>query len=166
GRLLFRTDDKGLLSRLGSQAKWLVDSVQLNWQRWVVNFDQKRQRNLLSMFGLDRLSRPVLMTIAILAATIMVLLFTLLVMRLNRELPDPATRLYQRFSRKLSAIGLARHPNEGPLDYLERISNKRPDLQERAGEVIRQYIRIRYREEDTKKQLHALARSVRQFSVR
>jgi transglutaminase-like putative cysteine protease len=166
GRLLFRADDKGLLARLGSQAKWLVDSVQLNWQRWVVNFDQKRQRNLLSMLGLDRLSRPVLMTISILAATIMVLLFTLLVMRLNRELPDPATRLYQRFSGKLSGIGLARHANEGPLDYLERIASQRPDLRERAGEVIGQYIRIRYREQDNKKQLQALARSVRQFSVR
>jgi len=166
GRLLFRVDDKGLLSRLGSQAKWLVDSVQLNWQRWVVNFDQQRQRNLLSLFGLDRLSRPLLMTIAILATTLLIMLFTLYVMRLNRETPDPATRLYQRFSRKLSGIGLARHENEGPLDYLQRISAQRPDLREAAGNVIEQYIMIRYRERDTKKQLQALARSVRQFSVR
>jgi transglutaminase-like putative cysteine protease len=166
GRLLFRVDDKGLLSRLGSQAKWLVDSVQLNWQRWVVNFDQQRQRNLLSLFGLDRLSRPLLMTIAILATTLLIMLFTLYVMRLNRETPDPATRLYQRFSRKLSGIGLARHENEGPLDYLQRIGAQRPDLREAAGNVIEQYIMIRYRERDTKKQLQALARSVRQFSVR
>ena len=166
GRLTFRVDDKGLLSRLGSQAKWLVDSVQLNWQRWVVNFDQQRQRNLLSLFGLDRLSRPVLMTIAILAATIMALLFTLLVMRLNRELPDPATRLYQRFSGKLAGIGLARRPNEGPLDYLQRIGTKRPDLRDAAARIIEQYIRIRYREQNSREQLQALARSVRQFSVR
>ncbi|MDX1345494.1 MAG: DUF3488 and transglutaminase-like domain-containing protein [Sedimenticolaceae bacterium] len=166
GRLTFRIDDKGLLSRLGSQAKWLVDSVQLNWQRWVVNFDQQRQRNLLSLFGLDRLSRPLLMTIAILAATLLILLFTLVIMRLNREMPDPATRLYQRFSRKLSGIGLARHPNEGPLDYLQRIGAQRPDLREAAGKIIDQYITIRYREHDTKQQLQALARSVRQFSVR
>ena len=166
GRLTFRVDDKGLLSRLGSQAKWLVDSVQLNWQRWVVNFDQQRQRNLLSLFGLDRLSRPLLMTIAILAATLLILLFTFFVMRLNREMPDPATRLYQRFSAKLSAIGLARNPNEGPLDYLQRIGAQRPDLREAAGTIIEQYIMIRYKEHDTKKQLQALARSVRQFSVR
>jgi hypothetical protein len=166
GRLIFRVDDKGLLSRLGSQAKWLVDSVQLNWQRWVVNFDQQRQRNLLSLFGLDRLSRPLLMTIAILAATLLILLFTFFVMRLNRDAPDPATRLYQRFSRKLSGIGLARHPNEGPLDYLQRIGAQRPDLREAAGTIIEQYIMIRYRERDTKEQLQALARSVRQFSVR
>ena len=166
GRLTFRVDDKGLLSRLGSQAKWLVDSVQLNWQRWVVNFDQQRQRNLLSLFGLDRLSRPLLMTIAILATTLLIMLFTLFVMRLNRDMPDPATRLYQRFSGKLSAIGLARHPNEGPLDYLQRIGAQRPDLREAAGKIIQQYIRIRYRERGTKKQLQALARSVRQFSVR
>jgi hypothetical protein len=106
------------------------------------------------------------MTIAILAATIMVLLFTLLVMRLNRDKPDPATRLYQRFSRKLAGIGLARHANEGPLDYLQRIGAQRPDLREAAGRIIEQYIAIRYRERDTRKQLQALARSVRQFSVR
>ena len=166
GRLTFRVDDKGLLARLGSQAKWLVDSVQLNWQRWVVNFDQQRQRNLLSLFGLDRLSRPLLMTIAILAATLSTMLFALLVMRLNRELPDPATRLYHRFSRKLAGIGLARRANEGPLDYLQRIGTQRPDLREAAGRVIEQYITIRYREHDTKEQLQALARAVRQFSVR
>ena len=166
GRLLFDIDDKGLLARLGLQAQWLVDSVQLNWQRWVVNFDQKRQRDLLSLFGLDKLSRPLLMTIAIIVATAMTLLFALLVMRLNRDLPDPATRLYERFSRKLAGIGLARHPNEGPLDYLQRIGSQRPDLREAAGKVIEQYIIIRYREQDTKKQLQTLARSVRQFSVR
>jgi len=166
GRLTFRVDDKGLLSRLGSQAKWLVDSVQLNWQRWVVNFDQQRQRNLLSLFGLDKLSRPLLMTIAILAATLLIMLFTLLVMRFNRELPDPATRLYQRFSAKLAGIGLARHANEGPLDYLQRIGARRPDLREAAGRIIEQYIAIRYMERDSKRQLQALARSVRQFSVR
>lgn len=166
GRLLFRFNDDDLLSHMAAQAKWLVDTVQLNWKRWIVNFDQKQQKNMLSMLGLDRLSRSLLATVAILVAILSIGLFALFIQRMHRDRKDPAIRQYECFSRKLAKIGLGRHTNEGPLDYLRRISERRPELAGPAGKIIRQYVAIRYRERGSKQEIQALSQSVRRFSVR
>ena len=79
---------------------------------------------------------------------------------------EPALRLYRRFSAKLARVGLERLDHEGPLDYLQRIASRRPDLVIPARSIIRQYIAIRYGEKDSRQQLDALARSVRRFSAR
>jgi hypothetical protein len=150
---------------MGLQAQWLIDSVQLNWKRWVVNFDQKRQRDFLSMLGLDKLPDSMLASIAILIATLLVSLFAIIIMRINRQREAPVVRLYNRFCMKLKKAGLERKSSEGPLDYLQRISRYRPDLSKAAEQVIKLYISIRYNERNSTLQLQQLAKSVRQFKV-
>jgi transglutaminase-like putative cysteine protease len=124
-----------------------LDALSNAWNQWVIGYNQQRQRNLLERFGVDATDwRQLSLLFSVLSGAMML---GLLAWALHvRQTTDPVQTAWQRLSRKLAPLGLARQPWEGPQDYLQRIqATLPPDDNERAetiAAIANLYIRLRY----------------------
>jgi hypothetical protein len=57
---------------------------------------------------------------------------------------DPVQRAWNRLSRRLARIGLARQAWEGPADYTQRVAQARPELSPALAAIAGLYIDLRY----------------------
>jgi hypothetical protein len=57
---------------------------------------------------------------------------------------DSIARLYQQFCQRLARIGFHRQAHEGPMDFAQRVSQKRHDLGQEIELITRFYIQLRY----------------------
>ncbi|KAA3654137.1 MAG: DUF3488 domain-containing protein [Proteobacteria bacterium] len=135
------------------------------WNQWVLGFDQRRQRTLLSRLGLHaddwrQIGAALLVAIGTLLAALL-----WWAQRAPRR-DDPLHRAWQRFERKLTRAGLPRLPWEGPADYASRAATQWPDHATAIRHIAHRYARLRYgvgtaSQRDTK----ALDSQIRRFSI-
>jgi transglutaminase-like putative cysteine protease len=159
---LIDADKLGILRQLAFS--W--DAVNSQWNRWVIGFNQDRQRNLFEAFGIfdmDWRDLGIALIVSVFAVGGVVGLFLLL--RIYQRRVDPAVAAYQRFCAKLAKVGLVRAPQEGPMDFRARVERERPDLSEAATTVIEAYVKLRYAPADNKASVADFAKLVRRFSV-
>jgi transglutaminase-like putative cysteine protease len=138
-----------LLARIDSallmQLRMTWDTLNNDWNLWVLGYGQERQYDLLSRLGFEMASWKELA--AGLAAAVGALLLGFSGFMLWRRSPvgtDPAAGIYQCFCRKLARIGIVRQPNEGPADFTKRTAMLRPDLASDSAEIGKLYIALRY----------------------
>jgi transglutaminase-like putative cysteine protease len=113
------------------------------WDQWVLGYNPDRQRELLSRLGMTNPDWRTMSAILSLASGAVMLL--LVGWSLRRHLArNPVQRAWQRLSRKLGRIGLARHSWEGPLVYAERVAAARPRLAPQIDAIARDYAALRY----------------------
>jgi protein-glutamine gamma-glutamyltransferase len=153
------------LMRALRQVRLFADSLETAWQDWVLAFSPAHQRTLLERVGLKDLGERGLAVLMVIAAG-MVLGLTLWGVLRQRTQMSPMEALYERFCRRLAGIGLARHPNEGPRDYAERIVRSRPDLTGPVSSFMALYIRDRYSAEPIPDGVRALRSCLRSLRPR
>lgn len=145
--------------------KWVHgwDALNHSWNRWVLGFDQKRQRELLQKMGLGKLEWQWLigiMAVLLILTVALIGAFTFLRRPYQR---DPVLRLYQQFCSRLEKVGFVRGANEGPEDFSRRVIEKRPDLAATVNQISRLYIRLRYTRHTRESQIEQLRRQVAAF---
>jgi len=138
------------------------DALNNAWNRWVLGYDQRRQRDLLRDFGLEAPSWSVLAGWLALASVALLALLALPWIR-ARGGGDRVQDAYLRYCRKLARIGLARAPQEGPLDYARRCVRRRPDLRAAVEAITGRYVSLRYGERGGRQARRELRGLVRQF---
>jgi transglutaminase-like putative cysteine protease len=157
---LIDADKFGLLSNL--RFAWQV--MNSNWDAWVVGYNMDRQRQFFSGMGVPNVDWRTLgfwLMIAIFAAGTAVAIGLLVH---DRPPPrEPSLIAWNRFCSKMAAAGLAREPHEGPLDYLRRVSGKRPELARDIEEITRRYVDARYGAGASRDEVRALAKLVADF---
>jgi len=144
-----RTDPLPLLVRgdfeMLRQLRFTWDLMANTWNQWVLGYTPERQRQLLSRVGIDDAAWYTLAVTLVGASFFVVLVLLAFLLRSVRaRARDPASLAYQRFCEKLRALGLPRHPAEGPLDYARRLAGARPDLDPAVSAVTRLYVGLRY----------------------
>ncbi len=162
----FRLGSDSLLGRLLREARWLGDSMQLGWSRWVVNFDRARQLDLLGTLGLDWLKLPQLIVLSVVSSLLMIGLLAWVLQKSRRRRIDPITRQYARFNRRLALAGIQRRPWEGPFDLQKRIEKEQPALAATTRPIIQLYIRLRYSRKPSTDDARRLGALIRQFRPR
>lgn len=138
------------------QYRWLHDmrfrweALANVWNQWVIGYNPQRQRDLLASLGMRTPDWQQMTTVLGTLSSILLLAFTAWALH-QRQRNDPALRAWNRFSRKLARLGLARNPWEGPEDYARRVCANLPETARkpvRESEEIRAiaslYIRLRY----------------------
>ncbi len=145
--------------------KWIHgwDALNHQWNRWVLGFDQKRQRELLQKMGLGRLEWRWL--IGIMAGLLILsvgLIGAFTFLRRPRQ-RDPVLRLYQQFCERLEKAGFVRGASEGPGDFARRVIAQRPDLASAVKLISNLYIRLRYTRHTREGQIEQLRRQVAAF---
>jgi hypothetical protein len=101
------------------------DAINYQWQRGVVGFNVQRQRDFLREFGLDN-SHPLQLSLIITGVAFVWGIGILGLSRLRRRSADAEVELWARACRRLARAGLARRPDEGPIDFAERAAARWP----------------------------------------
>jgi len=115
-----------------------------NWNQWVLGYNPERQRELLSRLGLGDFHWSALAGLLSLSATVLMALLFAWAVHKHRT-TDPLDRAWDAFSVKLRALGLARHPAEGPLDFGQRIAAALPSRAAELTQIVSTYAQLRYR---------------------
>jgi len=139
------------------------DAANTAWQRWVLSYDQARQRELLAQFGFEDVNPLRLFgLLALLIALVMGLYVMLTRRRVPR--PDPVQRAYFTFCCKLASVGLVRAPQEGALTFAERGASQLPQQAVAIRAITQLYINLRYGEADDTVQRRVFAHQVALFN--
>ena len=155
----------GLRNDLGwlTGLRWQWDALANGWNQWILGYNPERQRQLLGRMGLPDPDWRSLTTL--MAGVMSMLMLALLAWALRRPEPrDPALRAWDRLSGKLARAGLKRLPQEGPLDYRQRVVRARPDLAADMTRLTALYIGCRYG--GNPEQCHRLVRAVAALRIR
>jgi transglutaminase-like putative cysteine protease len=164
GDALARAMRLGVLARLWVSTRMYWDLVNMEWYRWVSDYGEARQADLLRALGL--LTPSWLGRLAGLAAMVVLVTLVLAWLMGRRHVRDPALATYQRFCRKLARAGLARHTWEGACAYANRVRHARPDLEAGVDAITSLYVRLRYGSGGDPAQLREMKRQVRALRAR
>jgi transglutaminase-like putative cysteine protease len=135
------------------QTSWLLslrnqfDLVNRGWNSLIVQFNAVRQRSLLTPFGIDQADYAALTWVLIGTSSILLGLVSFWVMRNPRRRIDPLDAAYDELCAKLARAGVARAPNEGPLDFAARVQSlhaSRGPFVRQAQALLSQYVSLRY----------------------
>jgi transglutaminase-like putative cysteine protease len=152
------------LTKLRRQLQLGWDAMNAAWFRWVLDYDDRRQRELLWYLGLDRLPWVTVVTGITALAGALLLLYALS-MRARAKV-DPVAALYARFCRKLARAGIVREPGEAPLAFAVRVARARPDLAAETGAITEAYTRLRYSQSSPAALQYAFRHRIARFSPR
>ncbi len=143
------------------RGRQLWQSVDYQWQRWIINYDTANQKAFLQALGIDdfvKLGYWLLISIGGIGG-----LLAWRVLGVGRQRQDPALALYQRFCHKLTKAGIEVEPGDGPKTIAERAKNLRPDLAESIERITEIYIRLRYQPDAEDRDLRSLKTLVAGF---
>jgi transglutaminase-like putative cysteine protease len=134
------------------------------WDSWVVGYNIDKQRQFFSQLGFPSIDWRTLGFWLVIATFVVGGGVSLgLLVRDRPPRREAALLAWDRFCAKLGAAGIARAPQEGPVDYLQRVKAERPKCADAATDITRRYVEARYGEGATKDELRELARLVRDF---
>lgn len=137
------------------QARQLWGNVDYNWQRWVINYDNKSQSSLMSLFGINDLKTMVYWMIVVIGSITVVLCWFLLYQK-PKAADNKALLIYNRFCKKLAKHGLFRGAGEGAKDFAERVKVKLPSQAEDIDQITDVFIKLRYGRSATGEDLQQL----------
>ena len=109
--------------------------------------------------------RKMLLTMIVLMVLVLGAVAAHLIWQYRPAAPDPLTRIYRRFCKKLSSVSGKRAANEGPLDFARRVCAAKPGLAEPVTEITGLYLGMRYFPEPDDGRLRDLKRAVRALRV-
>ncbi len=111
-----RFGEQGLVGRL----LYMFDSVDHNWNMFVVGFDGGVQEQFLSRWLGDLTPARVGLTMLVLGALCLGLTGGILFLRRRPKSRHPAVRLYERFVARAARLGLQRQAGETPGAFVRR----------------------------------------------
>ncbi|MBX2868474.1 MAG: DUF3488 and transglutaminase-like domain-containing protein [Acidiferrobacterales bacterium] len=147
GRVLFDSNNLIGFKRLYIETIWIKDAIKAKWNRWFINFDSGRQKELLKSLGLDKFEFKYVFMLAFLVAISLLSLLSAWLFRSEREKIDPVSKIISRFDNKMRKLGVARNPNEGPRDFQLRASKALPHLENQLAEITDTLVFLRYNPE-------------------
>jgi hypothetical protein len=163
---LFSNPYLGPLGKYWKKFLFGWDLVNNRWQKWVLGYDYFRQQMLYETFGMDaagwKTAGRVLLVVAGLIALYGV--FFLFRHRKRKALRlDSVQRIYYKFCRRLSEVGIDRSPHQGPVAFAKTVTRRRPDLSDIVQRVTEDYVALRYASSDPENHLPRLRKAVRKF---
>lgn len=130
--------------RFALNMRW--DWINQKWNAWVLAYGPDLQADFLRNFGIEDWSQMIIvMTVLIILATLAVSL--LLMRQFAIAIPsDQALRLWRRALASLGKVGITQRADEGPRDFVDRITRDHPAYSEGMQRILRSYLKMRYLE--------------------
>jgi transglutaminase-like putative cysteine protease len=164
---LFELEGGGLTATMIRQFTHALDSVNVQWRRWIIGYSREHQFTLMRNFGIDNFSTIQWGLITVGLVTVVLLIAVYENLRQGRLRLSPTQQRYQQFCKKLSRVGITRKAYEGPMDFAMRAALNRPDLAEQIMAINDLYVELRYAPKTYGKQRqNTFAQQVRQFHPR
>ena len=121
------------------------DAANSYWNDWVIGYGPEMQQDLMEALGFDYPDWRKLLAGAVILVSVMLIAVTgYLAWRYRPQAKDPASRWYSRFCHRLSVLGMAKHPDEGPTDFAARAIRQYPAYREDIRAITQAYVCARY----------------------
>lgn len=127
------------------QDSW--DMVNAYWNGWVLGYGPEVQQLFLSFFGLDQIRNMILALTAGVTAVLAWIGFAALRRAQAPRITEPALRLWKRATARLGQLGFKQRPDEGPRDFVQRVTEREPTLTAPLQQILDAYLRLRYASE-------------------
>lgn len=124
-----------------TQLKW--DSLNHQWQRFVVNFDNDSQDKIWDKFGVKN---PSMLQITIVVLSIS-LAWSLLILGIPRKSQQRLTlneKLWRRLCNLLESHNFGRIPKESAPEFLSRAAVRWPSQQNRLNQLNKEFSKLRF----------------------
>lgn len=145
------------------RSRQLWQSIDYNWQRWVINYNGANQMRLLQSLGIDDMAGLVKWLVAGVLLPTLPLAWWLL--RRQSGATDKAVSYYRRFCAKLAHKGIEIRLGEGPAAFAERAKQQRPELAVQIAKITALFIRLRYQADAESGDLQTLKKWVGDLRV-
>jgi transglutaminase-like putative cysteine protease len=145
------------------QTRQLWSNIDYNWQRWVINYDNKNQSRFLSSLGITDIKDMIYWMVGGIGL-ITALLSWLLLYQKQKAIP-PVLRIYNRFCQKIAKRGLLRGQCEGAKDFAGRVKIKLPEQAANIDQITALFIKLRYGRNATPDDLKLFNKLVARFKV-
>ena len=157
---LILISDNALFQRV----RFMWDSMHNSWNKWIVGYNQVRQKELLELLGLRNVSSSdlVLWLVVCMTLTGGLVAWWVLYRQSDAE-HDVVKKIYQRYCNKLERKGIQCQPQYTPVELLRTIRKERPEFEPQASEITRLYQRLRYGPAATKPMIAEFTSRVRAF---
>jgi len=127
--------------------RWMrlnMDSLNYNWQKWVVGYDGQTQNNLLSQwFGrISFQSLAIIMTI--IGGVIVSFAFLVLGTGKKRHPVDKVVLEFERFCKSTEKLGIKREIGETPSQFADRLMRRFPQLKDSLNHFVNCFHLLQY----------------------
>jgi transglutaminase-like putative cysteine protease len=139
-----------------------IDMVNYQWAQWVLGYGPERQQMFMQYLGFGFIEWKTLTMYLFILLGIIVAAITFIIFKKSPKTTEPARKYYDIFCRKMARIELARSAHEGPIDFAERISTKRQDLENEIWNITNLYVLVRYKSDNNK--LQNLKAAIKSFT--
>ena len=156
-------NNANLIRKWIKQTGFLWNSVDYQWQRWVINYTSASQANFLSSLGIEKIATMLYWIIGLITSFTVILI--VLIFPKHRKPSDPALLIYSRFCRKIGAKGLVLAKGEGAKDFATRCTHKFPQRAKKIDAITMLYLKIRYGKSASETDLKRLKTLVASFKV-
>ncbi len=141
---LFHLDNSAFMQSMARRLRLQLDALRLAWQRWIINYDEQRQKNLFDLFGIGNWLPHRIGILALFLILGGLALIGLWFFRKERQRRDPVLTAYRLFLARLHKVGIEHQPHEGPLDFQHRLARERPGLAVQTAPITSAYIALRF----------------------
>ncbi len=145
------------------QARLLWNSLDYQWNLWVLSYGPQNQDNLLRFLGIADW-RGLAGWLAVLGGLLLLALALLIIPRRVRT-RDPVQIAYGRFLKKLARHGFEKHPSEGASSFCQRVIPFFPEHAEQFRRITDLFQVLRYGRPASLQTLTSLRKLVRQLSL-
>lgn len=154
GKDYFESNDSGLAlnnylnpngaSRFYRKIKDSWKNMSYQWNKWVVNYDFKAQKELLSRLGFKHKNSVLMLVILMFSGAMMLMLFYFWQLIPKSIKRSDIQRSYLNFTAKFKKLGLEKLPAETPLEFSQRAIVLAPQQSQSIQEITTIYYRLRY----------------------
>ncbi len=143
-----------------------LDALTNNWNQWVLGYNTEQQFAFLTRLGVQAITWQNMVIGMTLMLGLLIGIFALLMLRhVKGRNIDAAQRLYLKFCRRLSKVGLVRAEHEGAQDFAKRAVQASPQLAAPITHITDLYLAVRYGGEGDGESLRALRDAVATFKL-
>lgn len=136
-------EDVPLWQQMLTETIFFVDSINSQWNIFLLEYDLDYQRELFSRWFAAAPDRK-LFGYAFAGAFAVILFVLVLAYGRVRARADRVVASYQLMLARLEKIGVRKFPHEGPLAFVARVTREHPDTEARLRPAIELFIDLRY----------------------
>lgn len=136
------------------------------WNKWIVNYDFKAQRNLLTKLGFDHRNSVGILIIIMLVGGCAILLFYFWQLIPKPRRIGEAQQAYLKFVSRFGKVGIVKERSETPNDFAQKVIQNYPLLTPQVRQITDDYVLLRYSSnEGSIDLLNRFKQAVKQFKI-
>lgn len=148
--------------KLGLSIRHLLNSLDYNWQTWVLGYSFEKQIRFLTQLGFSGLLSELLWIVSS-GSLLFFALIAFVILRQRKKEHDKVARLYLHYCEKLAAKGIKRHPSEPASIFSKRAIAQFPTLEKEVKLITETYQRLRYEKSSHPNDLLFFQQMIRRF---